>query len=174
MKSLVSSLRILRNWHRWLGIALVLFLLTSAVTGVLLTWKKDFHSLQPKGPSGSSQTLVEALPLDRIASIASEHSKGQYGPIERFDVRPKKGLAKVRFEKEHYEIQIDLANGAILTEGKRRADLIEKIHDGSIVSDLFKKISMNFLGIGTVVLGLSGFWLWFGPRRIRKIRRKRE
>ena len=40
-------------------------------------------------------------------------------------------------------------------------------------SDLFKLISMNGLGIGLLVLMLTGLWLWYGPRRYRRLKRRR-
>ena len=57
--------------------------------------------------------------------------------------------------------------------GQRNADWIERVHDGSIVSEAFKLGSMNALGLGLLFMTLSGAWLYFGPRRIRARRRAR-
>ncbi len=94
-------------------------------------------------------------------------------PIDRIDVRPGKGIAKVLFEKGWWEVQIDGVNGEILSVAKRHSDWIEKLHDGSIVSDFFKLLTMNALGIGLLILMITGLWLWYGPRIYRKLNRRR-
>jgi len=55
----------------------------------------------------------------------------------------------------------------VLSIDKRYSDWIESLHDGSIISDGFKLVSMNFLGMGLLFLIFTGLWLWYGPRRIR-------
>ena len=37
-------------------------------------------------------------------------------------------------------------------------------------SDGFKLISMNYLGIGLLVLLITGVWLWLGPKKIKKLK----
>lgn len=91
--------------------------------------------------------------------------------VDRMDVRPGKNTVKVRFAYEDYEVQVDGITAEVLSVGQRNADWIERIHDGSFVSQGFKLASMNVLGFGLVTLGLSGAWLYFGPRRIRAHKR---
>jgi uncharacterized iron-regulated membrane protein len=94
--------------------------------------------------------------------------------IDRLDIRPKKGIAKILFNKGYWEVQLNCETGQVLSVKKRYSDLIEQIHDGSILGDTFKLASMNLLGISIIIMIITGFWLWFGPRRIKKIKSRKE
>jgi uncharacterized iron-regulated membrane protein len=83
------------------------------------------------------------------------------------DIRPSKGIVKILFEDGNWEVQVDGKSGEVLSIDKRYSDWIESLHDGSIISDGFKLVSMNFLGMGLLFLIFTGLWLWYGPRRIR-------
>ena len=63
----------------------------------------------------------------------------------------------------------------ILKVESRNSDLIEHIHDGSwfdrtfgLSSGIFKLIYTSLCGIGLIVFTVSGFWLWYGPKLIRR------
>lgn len=160
--------------HRYIGIALAVFLLISAVTGVLLGWKKHSDFLQPPTQKGISQESEKFKSISELSNIANEAMSlgGQDGgAIDRMDFRPSKGMVKVIFEKGNWEVQVDASNGEILSIAQRHSDWIESLHDGSIISDFFKFVSMNILGFGLLILTLAGFWLWLGPKRIRSIRK---
>lgn len=176
---LVSSIRNFRVYHKYLGLGLAVLLLVSAITGLLLGWKKDAAWIQPPSQKGQSTALEEWLPNYELADLASTalaeaYPKQADNPIDRLDVRPSKGIVKVLFEQGYWEVQIDGATGAILSVDKRYSDFIEHIHDGSIISDLFKLGAMNLLGIGLSVMIVTGFWLWYGPRRLRFLKRRRK
>lgn len=178
LKQYIYSLRRFRVFHRYLGLTLAIFLLISAVTGVLLALKKEFDFLQPPTQKGISTDLSSCLDLKQLADAGTTALKEKQSDlatydINRIDLRPSKGIAKVIFEEGNWEVQVDATNGNILSIEKRWSDWIESLHDGSIVSDLFKVISMNFLGIGLFILICSGFWLWYGPRRFRALRKRR-
>ena len=82
-----------------------------------------------------------------------------------------KGIAKVLFKEGNWEVQIDGTSGEVKSIAKRYSDWIESLHDGSIISDTFKLISMNVLGIGVLILMCSGIWLWYGPKIVREMRK---
>lgn len=179
LKTLIKSLRDFRVFHRWVGLTLALFLVISAVTGVLLALKKEVAIIQPPTQKGVSKNLTEWKSLDEINLLAKEalikaYPEQKNNNISRMDVRPSKGIVKVLFKEGNWEVQIDGKSGEVKSIEKRYSDWIESLHDGSIVSDLFKLISMNFLGIGLVFLVGTGFWLWFGPRRVRLKKRNRS
>jgi hypothetical protein len=50
--------------------------------------------------------------------------------VNRVDFRPKDGVVKID-ALNRWEMQIDVASGAVLSVAYRRSDLIESIHDGS-------------------------------------------
>lgn len=171
------SLRKYRQWHRWIGISIAILLLFSSITGILLAWKKDISVLQPPTQK-SSQSSVSWLSISEIAQRAENallsHTQLAEVNIDRMDVRPDKGIVKVNFVQGYWEVQVDGFNGNILSIARRHSDWIEHIHDGSIISDLFKLLSMNVLGIGLLILMASGIWLWFGPRKIRKMKKRQQ
>jgi uncharacterized iron-regulated membrane protein len=178
IQKISHSLRKYRRWHRWLGLSLALLLLISSLTGIFLAWKKRVDLLQPPSREAVAQTSRQWLSVETISRRAKDALRAATGltdiSIDRIDVRPDKGIAKVRFEQAYWEVQLDGRNGDILSVAQRHSDWIEQIHDGSIISDGFKLISMNYLGLGLALLTVSGFWLWFGPKKIRQKKRKQR
>jgi hypothetical protein len=107
--------------------------------------------------------------LRAIDSVTHEEN-----PIDKLDVRLDKGIIKVLFTKGYWEVQVDGKTGKALSVAQRHSDWIEHVHDGSIISDGFKLVYTNYIGWGLLVLALTGFWLWYGPRRIRKFKHESE
>ena len=177
-KSKIKRLRRYRKYHRILGLSLAFFLLISALTGILLALKKNVDVLQPPTQKGQSKELVDWKPISELASIAKEAFYTQYpekqsNGIDRMDVRPSKGIVKVLFDEGWWEVQVDGSTGEILSIARRHSDWIESLHDGSIISDTFKLISMNYIGWGLLIMIITGVWLWYGPRRIRQLKQRR-
>lgn len=166
---LVVLLRRLRSLHKYVGVALAAFFLVTGVTGVLLGWKKNVETLQPKTFQGVSENLAGWKSFNEIAkvSILALDSILENPTIDRMDVRPDKGIVKVLFTEDYWEAQVDGTSGKVLSVAKRHSDWIEHLHDGSLISDGFKLVYTNILGIGICTLALTGLWLWYGPRVIR-------
>lgn len=176
-EKIVKALRKFRVLHRWIGICLAAFLLISAATGILLSLKKNFDILQPPTQKGQSKELSTWKSLEELQAAAYQAALAEnpntQNVIARMDVRPDKGVIKVIFEEDNLEIQLDGTTSEVLSVAPRWSDWIESLHDGSIISDLFKLVSMNLLGWGLIAMIFSGFLLWYGPKRIRKLRKKR-
>jgi uncharacterized iron-regulated membrane protein len=176
VRQLAKQTRFWRSTHYYLGLSLAVFLLISASTGLLLGWKKQSGLLQPPTQNGTSTLSDNWLTINQIGIKAIEAISRKVGhatyEIERIDIRPQKGVGKVLFKRGYWEVQIDLASGKVLSVEKRYSDLIEQIHDGSILSESFKFISMNALSIMIIFSIFSGLWMWYGPRRIRKFKRQ--
>lgn len=174
VRSLADRLRSFRVYHRYLGLFLGVFILISSVTGILLGWKKDVDLLQPPTQKGATTDLQQWLPLAELSSrsLAGLDSAEAINnnPIDRIEARLDKGIVKTIFKEGSWEVQLDASTGKVLSVARRHSDWIEKVHDGSIISDLFKLISMNVLGFGLLILSLTGFSLWFYPKKIRKIK----
>lgn len=173
-----KSLRDFRKYHKYLGIALSFFLLISALTGLLLGWKKDVGLLQPPTQTGVSTDLSHWKSLSELAETARNALYAEYpaqtdNPIDRIDARPGKGIVKVLFEKGWWEVQVDAGTGEVLSIARRHSDWIEALHDGSIINDFFKLIAMNTLGLGLLLMVVTGLWLWYGPLKLRQKRRRR-
>lgn len=168
----IESLRKFRVWHRSIGIVVSLLVIISASTGILLALKKEVNTLQPPTQKGISNDLSDWKPIYQLAEIAqtalAEETTDISTSIDRVDVRPSKGIVKVLFEEAWWEVQVDGKSGEVLSIAKRHSDWIEALHDGSIISNGFKLISMNFLGFGLLLMVITGLWLWYGPKRYRK------
>lgn len=139
--------------------------------------KKDIDILQPPTQKGVSTELATWLPMDMLAQLAQkalleQHPAEKTNKIDRMDVRPSKGIVKVLFKKGNWEVQLDGKTGVVKSIAKRHSDWIEALHDGSIISDGFKLISMNFIGFGLIFMIATGLWLWYGPKRYRVLKKR--
>ena len=100
MRPYIKSLRNFRKYHRFIGVALAILVLISAITGILLSLKKEVDLLQPPTTKGISKSLATWKPLSEIAIIATttfheQHPDQQNNTIDRMDVRPSKGLSLI-------------------------------------------------------------------------------
>lgn len=158
--------------HRWGAIAVALPVLLVILTGLFLLLKKDVAWIQPPTQRGSSTEL--ALSFDRILEIAKtvpEAGIQTWEDIDRLDVRPSKGMLKVR-GTNRWEIQIDAKSEEVLQVAYRRSDFIESLHDGSFFHDRVKLWVM--LPSAVVLLGLwiTGIYLFLQPHLIRRKRKR--
>jgi uncharacterized iron-regulated membrane protein len=161
-----------RKLHHWGSIAIAMPLAVVLVTGVLLLLKKEFTWIQPPTIEGEQKGL--ALEFDQILTVARTVPEAQiqtWDDVDRLDVRPGKGMLKVRTESG-WEIQIDANTGAVLQVAYRRSDLVESIHDGSFFGDYAKL--WIFLPSALVVIGLwiTGMVLFLHPYLAKARKRK--
>lgn len=171
IKSVVKSVRLFRSLHRWIGVCIAIFLLIVSLTGLMLGWKKHVDILQPLTQQGASSNISSWKSFEEIAIAAQQalsSLKNVSTEVDRLDVRPDKGIIKVLFKKSYWEVQVDGRTGKVLSIGQRHSDWIEHIHDGSIITDGFKLVYTNIIAIGLFALAVSGIWLWYGPKVIRK------
>ncbi|RYC67471.1 PepSY domain-containing protein [Spirosoma sordidisoli] len=174
-------LRISRKLHRTTGALLFVFFLFISVTGLLLGWKKNSGGLLlPKSYKGTSTNLADWLPLDSLHKNACRIVQDSISPelsleLERIDVRKDKGMVKFVFADHFWGVQLDGATGKLLHIEQRRSDFIEKIHDGSILdfyagtSDgQIKLVYTTITGLALLLFTVTGFWLWYGPKRMRQ------
>ena len=163
-----------RKLHRWGAILAAVPLLLVIISGLLLQLKKEIAWVQPTTMTGSGDQLVLSWPqiLDAAKTDQNANVDG-WSDIDRLDVRPSKGLIKIRCENG-WELQVDSTDGKILSSNYRRSDLIESIHDGSFFTDSAKL--WIFLPNGLVLLALwaTGMYLWYLPFSSKRKKRKRK
>ncbi len=174
---IARSTRIYRKLHKWIAVPLLCFFLLMGITGLLLGWKKS-AGLLPPTKTGSSLASEEWLSIAHIEQIAQNYAQQtlkQSATIDRIDIRPGKAMAKIVFADHFTELQIDCKTGQVVAVSTRYSDIIEKIHDGSIVDVLastaneqIKITYTSIMAIGLILLCISGFWLWYNPKRIKK------
>lgn len=173
-------LRWVRMIHRQTGALLFICFLFISITGLLLGWKKHSQGyLLAKTQQGTTQALAQWLPLDSLRERAVLYLADSISPtlsavVDRIDVRPDKGIVKFSFQDHYYGLQLDGATGQLLSVEKRRADFIEQLHDGSVVDrfvlgggDWFKLLYTSITGLALLLFTVTGFWLWYGPKRMR-------
>jgi uncharacterized iron-regulated membrane protein len=178
-------INLFRRIHRDTTVFLFLFFFIISVSGVLLGWKKNSGGyLLPKTQQGTSSELSAWLPLDSLIKNAEQYLHDSISPDlssdpERIDIRKDKGVIKLIYSDHFYEVQLDGVSGELLQIKKRRSDFIERIHDGSIIdyylntgSNVFKLIYTSLMGISLLLFTVTGFWLWYGPKRMKAARNK--
>jgi uncharacterized iron-regulated membrane protein len=179
-RALAKQARILRKIHKFFAIPLVLFMLILGITGLLLTWKSELHLTPPSQQVTINQKSLISLSQISENAIRYADSSQLSSTINRIDYRPAKGIAKVRFENHFTELQIDCYTGKIISVKQRTSDIIEMIHDGSIIDNFFKSSSENvklvystLASLGLILLAFSGFWLWLKPKQIKRHKMKK-
>ena len=180
---LAKKTRWWRNIHKSVSIVLLSFFLLTATTGIVLGWKKQ-TTLLPKTSIGIAPNQpnrwLSIAELTTIAQTYVSDSLQKNTAISRIDIRPEKGTVKFVFKNHFSEIQLDCASGLILSVATRNSDIIEKIHDGSILDywinedqSFFKLSYTSLLGLGLLTLSVSGFWMWINPKKIRRQKNKK-
>jgi hypothetical protein len=174
-------LRIFRKIHRITGACLFVFFFFIAITGLLLGWKKHSGGLiLAKSYEGTSTDFKQWLPLDQLHQIActilhDSVSRDLSLELDRVDIRKDKGMVKFVFVADYWGIQLDGATGKLLHIERRRADFIENIHDGSILdkylstsNQQIKLVYTTIIGLALLTFTITGFWLWYGPKQMRR------
>lgn len=167
----------IRKLHRWGAVLIALPLLLVIVSGLLLQVKKQFAWIQPPTAKPKTEHATPNLPRVQWSKIlettmSNENANVQsWDDVDRLDVRPGKGIIKVRC-KSRWELQLDSVTGEEIASAYRRSDFIESLHDGSFFSDAAKL--WVFLPNGLALLGLwgTGMYLWWLPIGIKRRKKK--
>ena len=117
---------------------------------------------------------MDSLQQKACYNIQKEVSPNVSLALNRIDFRPDKGMVKFVFEEDYWGVQLDGATGELLHLERRNADFVENIHDGSCLdayfetgNGIFKLVYTTVMGIALLVFTITGFWLWYGPKRMR-------
>jgi len=164
-----------RKLHRWGAILVAAPVLVIFVTGVLLQLKKEWAWVQPPTVSGTVENGL-ALTWEQVLEAVRQVPEAQvetWSDVDRLDVRPGKGMLKVR-ANNRWEVQLDTTTGEVLASNHRRSDLIEAIHDGSWFHDLAKL--WIWLPTAVILCGLwgTGVYLWLLPHLVKRRRRLKD
>jgi uncharacterized iron-regulated membrane protein len=152
-----------RTIHKWASIAISIPLLVVLFTGILLLLKKEVSIIQPPTAKGiSNQPSISFEQILTIAKSVEEAQISSWHDINRLDVRPSKGVTKIRSHNS-IEIQIDSSSGKILQIAQRNSELIESIHDGTFFeknANLWLMLPLSFI---VLVISITGIVLFFQP-----------
>jgi uncharacterized iron-regulated membrane protein len=158
--------------HHWLSIIIVLPIGLVIVTGILLQLKKELAWVQPVEQRGRG--TVPAVAFEQLLAATMQALPDEvrgWPDIERVDVRPAKGLAKLTTHART-EVQIDLADGRVLQVAHRRSDLIEALHDGSWFHAQAKYWVFLPAAIALLASWVTGIYLFVLPYLVRARRRR--
>ncbi len=150
-----------RKTHYWGAVICAIPILIVIGTGVLLLLKKEINWVQPPTIKGLSK--VPEISFEQIMSavrVVPEAGIKNWSDIDRLDVRPNKGVIKVRANNQ-WEIQLDQKTMKVLQVAYRRSDFIESIHDGSYFHDVAKLGVFLPGAIILLVLWVTGLYLFF-------------
>lgn len=181
ISKIANQTRIHRRIHKWISIPFVLFLIIIGITAILLAWKKE-TGLIPRTQSTRVENPGEWISVEKIMHIGQNYMRDSLqrdSEIDRLDIRPEKGIIKIIYKFNFTEVQVDGYSGEILSVKERNSDLIEKIHDGSILDFIMESDSENskliystLTSLALIILGLSGFYLWYNPKKIKTIKKR--
>lgn len=174
-------LRVFRTVHRTTGALLFVFFFIVSVTGFLLGWKKNSGgTIMAPSYRGTTTDMKAWLPVDSLHAVAvrifrDSVSSTRSAELDRIDIRPDRGMVKFVFVDGFWGLQLDMATGRLLTIERRRSDFIEKVHDGSILDYYFgigsgalKLLYTTVMSLALLLFTVTGFWLWYGPKRMRR------
>jgi uncharacterized iron-regulated membrane protein len=179
--SSTELLRAARTWHKKVAAALFVFFFLISITGILLGWKNLFASkiYNTNAKQKTAKSMNEWLPLDSLKTIAisalqSKIPGSTEAKPESMNARLDKGNIRFTFSNQ-YNVQLNAQSGELQSIDKKAPEWITKLHDGELADDLFnlkngvsKKVYTTTLGLALFFLTLSGFWMWFKPKQIKK------
>jgi len=161
-----------RKTHYWGSILCALPILIVIGSGVVLLLKKDVDWIQPPSTQGSGSE--PSLSFEQILTVSKTVKEAKiqgWADIDRLDVRPRKGIVKVRANND-WEIQIDSQSNEILQVAHRRSDFIESIHDGTFFHETVKLWVFLPSSLILLVLWITGLYLFLTmhfKKRSRKL-----
>ncbi len=150
--------------HLWIGVTISFLVVMISVTGILLNHKRTL-GLIPETPIKRAEAFKDALPLPKLAQLAQAAVPPEVAAlgIDRMDVRPGKGIIKVRFNDASVsEVTLALDDGTPLLTGQRNDSFLEQLHTGDAFGARGFLLS-DLVGGALVLLLLSGFWVWLYP-----------
>ena len=121
-----------RKIHRWVAIIIAFPMVFVIITGIFLQLRKPIDWIQPPTLKGS-QKYQPTVALEQVLTevkTVGQMQVNDWSDIKLLDMRPKKGVIKVR-NYDNLETQVDAATGEVLQTAQRRNDFVVKLHDFS-------------------------------------------
>lgn len=157
----------IRKLHRYLGLALVLFVVLTTVSGALLLWSNEYHQWRYPVLAGYAQA---PLPDAKVLAVLSNASAYSISTI----VMPSDGLpAYHAYRKDLTQAYYDARDGSLIAEWEPRGSLYSllfEIHVHLLAGEP-GHIAIGIVGLAMVLMVLSGMTVWWSRRRLFKLRR---
>lgn len=155
----------LRVVHRWIGVFACLFLVLVSASGFFLSLKRSVEWIQPSTRT-STQITGEVIPIQQVYTAVFELGIAELrtvAEIDRVDYRPGDNVFKVLSNEGYHEVQVDGANGAVLSVSQRRDHFFEDLHDLRFFSDHLHTWLLPGIALSLFTLGLTGLVMFFVP-----------
>jgi uncharacterized iron-regulated membrane protein len=177
----MSLLQNFRNLHKQFASVLFVFFFLIGLTGSLLSFKSAFTKIIFENREVSAETkIAKLLPLDSLekvaTSILNEKAKTEFKKSEKVEIKISKGTV-LFYYKEAYSVQLNGGSGDPILIEKKFGGIIQDIHDGAILdswiinkSSLFKKLYSIIMGLSLLLLTITGTYMWYKPKLIKKNR----
>ena len=153
--------RLSRKIHFWGASIIALPVIIVIISGQLLLLKDNIAWIEP--PTIKGQADVPMLSMSEVLTISMdipEISVTGWDDIRRIDIRPGKGVMKIR-TRNGWEAQIDHQTGEVLHVAQRRSSLIESIHDGTFFHDNVKLWVFLPSSLILLTLWFTGLYMFF-------------
>jgi len=167
--------------HKKFASILFVFFFLIGLTGSLLSFKSAFTKVIFENKEISDESKLSAiLPLDSLETIATstlnEKANTKFKKSEKVEIKISKGTIMFYY-KDAYSIQLNGASGAPILIEKKFGGIIQDIHDGAILdslvtnkSSLSKKVYSIIMGLSLLLLTITGTYMWYKPKMIKKNR----
>jgi PepSY-associated TM region len=197
MKNDLNILKTARTWHTKVASILFIFFFIISLTSLLLGWKNLFADKiykakmedgmgkmeEGKGELKSElkSSMNEWLPLESL-KISAENALKEKVPTaigtKAESINARLGKNSVRFTfGSGYNVQLNAIDGSLQSIDKKAPDWILHLHSGEIIDELFgarngiaKKAYPTIMGLALFFMTLSGFWMWFKTKQMKKAR----
>lgn len=162
----------MRNFHRWVSVAITLPLLIIIVTGIMLQARTFIPWMSPSYKPGSTELNVTFPQILEAARTVPQARIHDWKDVSQIDVRPTTALVRLRSKTGNWEIQIDGDSGEVLSVGQRRVSWIMALHQGANFGNFVRYGIFLPSSLGLFFLLVSGIVLFFRHWRTKwRIRR---
>jgi len=177
-KSLLNNFR---NLHKKLASVLFVFFFFISVTGSLLAFKSFFTKTIFQNKQVKAEgALSQFMPIDSLEKAAvtalNENAGTTFKKSEKVEIKISKGTVLFYF-KDAYSVQLNGETGMPTLIEKKYGGIIQDIHDGAILDSWivnsfsgFKKGYSLIMGLSLLLLTITGTYLWYKPKMIKKNR----
>jgi uncharacterized iron-regulated membrane protein len=146
------------------GLSIVLVVLTSALTGSVLTFRELLKDSPPEAP-----IVAEHLPLEQIIARAEAAGDGSPATDIQLALEPEQAYLVWLDDDAETEVYLDGAGNVLATREGRRGltRVLFRIHTGELLG-WFGQGLMFTAALGLCLLGWSGFGMWRSRRRAQR------
>lgn len=151
----------IKFFHRYLGLALCLVLLSTSLTGIVLVWKKEFLWLTVEGARENVDTNFLATAID---NIEDSYMKNEVIFIQLYS--EDLSIHKVFLTGQHYAWHNQRGEKIHTWSGNERLeDFVLDLHRRFLMGNKIGLNIVGFAGLLTIPLAIIGLMIWWPRKR---------